>query len=66
MSIKSIYGFQAPLCNINKAKEFLCVTINSLKFETLLETWTASAQSPQYIYTEETKIQFTFPLEIKI
>ena len=47
MSIKSIYGFQAPLCNINKAKEFLCVTINSLKFETLLETWTASVQSPQ-------------------
>ena len=49
MSIKSIYGFQAPppLRNINKAKEFLCVTINSLKFETLLETWTASVQSPQ-------------------
>ena len=64
MSIKSIYGFQAPLRNINKAKEFLCVTINSLKFETFSDL--DSIRACNDVLVLRAKIQFTFPLEIKI
>ena len=62
MSIKSIYGFEAPAMS-TKPWNF-CVTINSLKFETFSDL--DSIRACNDVLVLRAKIQFTFPLEIKI